>query len=542
MNKQFTATYSRVSTKEQAIDGLSLIKQGKDCRDFITKNESWELKFELVDDGYSGKDENRPNFQKLVSLIKEGKIDNLIVWATDRLFRNLQKQLGFYELLESHNVKLFSVKEPGIGGNNNKLYRNILGAFAEHERDMIKMRTIAGKRQAILQGEWQGASPYGYKQKKVDGKIIDGRLIIDSEKAKWVLKIFQLYSNGLSYGKVAKRLNELGVPTSKSWTKKEYSRQWGDSAIKKIICNDIYMGSTRLPHYADKAEQMTYKCPVIIEKELWEQANSIRKNKSEWVGESKYNYFYTNMIRCMRCGKKLYGETKMRGENFTKIAYSRRDKTCEGRGWCGSISERVLNRTILPSLHVLCLNPKAWQQFFAKDNTNKEELEGKIKEEKTIVSGFYRKLKLAEDSFLETLISKTSFRERKIELEGKVKAHLAIIGELEDKIKNSDERQVAKKIIQRRVLDITKDDGKDFFKKLAVFGFSLIDTVWVNCKEKRVMLTLKISSVPVLELDLGDSPLDTAELYNDPVIYNCYNNIYQGYLASDSKCVGDLHS
>ena len=128
--------YARVSTKGQARNGNSLTEQ----IERLTENGAAKIYI----DSYTGTELTRPEFNKLLSTIRDG--DTLIVTKLDRFARTAPDAANLIRELVNRNVKV-NVLNMGIADNSpmGKLMITILLAFAEFERDMIVERTSSGK-------------------------------------------------------------------------------------------------------------------------------------------------------------------------------------------------------------------------------------------------------------------------------------------------------------------------------------------------------------------------------------------------------------
>lgn len=104
--------YCRVSTDEQAQDGLSLDYQHSRIKAYA-ESQDWQLIDFYIDAGYSGKDTNRPEFQRMINDLQTGKADILIVLKLDRITRKQRDLLNLLEgLLEPSEIAFKSVQEP----------------------------------------------------------------------------------------------------------------------------------------------------------------------------------------------------------------------------------------------------------------------------------------------------------------------------------------------------------------------------------------------------------------------------------------------
>lgn len=139
------AIYLRVSAEEKAKDGYYGSKVQEDKLREFCKSHNLNLTDECiyVDDGYSGSSDvsERPGLQKLINDIKQGKIDTLVVYRLDRLFRNQRKLLDTLSLLTDHGVRFRSATEAfDTETPSGRLMLQILGSFAEHERNSVRER------------------------------------------------------------------------------------------------------------------------------------------------------------------------------------------------------------------------------------------------------------------------------------------------------------------------------------------------------------------------------------------------------------------
>lgn len=149
-----TAVYMRVSTDEQDISlqerEISLFLQSKGI-----------MEFKIYSDvGFSGKNDQRPEFKKLLNDCKTGQIEFLVVWKLDRLFRSLRHLLSFLDDLGAYKIKFAAVRDSvDLSTPAGELMAHMIGAFAQFERSLISQRTKAGMETKRLQGVHLGRKP-----------------------------------------------------------------------------------------------------------------------------------------------------------------------------------------------------------------------------------------------------------------------------------------------------------------------------------------------------------------------------------------------
>lgn len=183
------------------------------------------------DKGFSGKNMNRPSFKKMMSLIKKGGINRIIVYRIDRISRSIADFSGFWQILEKNGVDFLSVNErfdtsTPIG--RAMLY--IIMSFAQLERETIAERVRDNYYARLKRGVWTGGTPpLGFSPKHV---LINGKrasVLEANDDAEIVKKIFSCYYNGESLGGVAKKAALMCD-----------SRYWDGSAVSRILKNPVY--------------------------------------------------------------------------------------------------------------------------------------------------------------------------------------------------------------------------------------------------------------------------------------------------------------
>ncbi|MBA7517444.1 hypothetical protein ES705_09498 [subsurface metagenome] len=218
--------YARVSTEEQAKEGLSLEHQKAKIQQYASLH-NLKLVDVIVDKGKSGKDLSRQGIQEVISLSEEKFISHIIVYKMDRLTRNVFDLLYLVrEIFQPNKVEFHSITEKiDTETAMGKFFLLIMGGFAEMERDLISERTKAVLQYKIQKLEYVGSPPLGYIASPEGNKF----LTIDQREKDTVKRIFYLkrYKH-LSLGKIAKELNENKVLTKRGG-------KWYSGTIKLIL-------------------------------------------------------------------------------------------------------------------------------------------------------------------------------------------------------------------------------------------------------------------------------------------------------------------
>lgn len=148
------ALYARVSTLNQGQDtGLQL----EELRQ-VAAQRGWTVSAEYVDEGVSGTKTTRPALDRMLADAQAGRFDLLAVWKLDRLGRSLPHLLTVLDQLASNGVGFAAIRDAGIDTTTptGRLLLQLLGAFADYERSLIRERVLAGVRRAQASGKHCG--------------------------------------------------------------------------------------------------------------------------------------------------------------------------------------------------------------------------------------------------------------------------------------------------------------------------------------------------------------------------------------------------
>ena len=160
MDMKKVAIYARVSTGEQTVDN-QLIPLREYCQRM-----HFDGAGEYADEGYSGKDTKRPAFERLLADVRANKIDCVLVYKLDRIGRSLKHLLNLFEEFKSKGVEFISLTQSiNTSTPEGKMFWQMLGVFAEYERELIVARTLAGMDRARKQGKSLGR-PLGAKDSR----------------------------------------------------------------------------------------------------------------------------------------------------------------------------------------------------------------------------------------------------------------------------------------------------------------------------------------------------------------------------------------
>ncbi|OGI66209.1 hypothetical protein A2642_03475 [Candidatus Nomurabacteria bacterium RIFCSPHIGHO2_01_FULL_39_10] len=237
--------YVRVSTEEQAKEGISIDAQIDRCQAYC-KARGWQVFKIYTDAGYSAGTLSRPALKDLLEDARTKQLNILLVYKIDRFSRKLQDLISALEHLKAQNINFTSVTEQiDTTTAMGEAFFQIIGVFAQLERGMVKERVELAFDKKISTGELLNRAPLGYTYND------QRKLVINSTEAVIVKEIFQMAATGISYKDICAQFR---LPTSTYY---------------EIIKNPTYIGKIQ---YRNKLYQGTHK--PIIDESLFFQINN----------------------------------------------------------------------------------------------------------------------------------------------------------------------------------------------------------------------------------------------------------------------------
>lgn len=234
------AIYARQSIDKK--DSVSIETQVDECKKFCGTSKAVEV---YEDKGFSGKNTKRPQLQSLITDIKLGKIEKVIVYKLDRISRNIVDFYDLYAHMKKNECDFVSATESfDTSTPNGRLMMGILVSFAEMERENIKQRVKDNYYYRIHDGRWAGGpAPFGYKNTKINGfptlePIKDDLDVVKEAFFRYTVKKSSLFN-------VANELNSRGYKTVKD-------TNFSNISVRRMLKNPVYA-------IADKTLYMYFK-------------------------------------------------------------------------------------------------------------------------------------------------------------------------------------------------------------------------------------------------------------------------------------------
>ncbi len=226
-----TAIYARQSVDKK--DSISIEGQIDLCR----KECSGKKPRIFFDKGYSGKNTERPDFQRMMAAVKRGEIDKIIVYRLDRISRSISDFGRIWDTLKQHGAEFVSISEKfDTSSPVGRAMVYIIMVFAQLERETIAERVKDNYYQRAKLGAWMGGpAAFGFDLKRT---IMNGKkatMLVPNGNAVIVKEIFRRYAyTNISLGKISAQLTEANIPGIKRKT-------WDSVSISRILHNPSYV-------------------------------------------------------------------------------------------------------------------------------------------------------------------------------------------------------------------------------------------------------------------------------------------------------------
>jgi len=322
-NQKITALYCRLSLEDGGnAESMSISNQKLMLAEYAERNGMFQHEY-YVDDGYTGRNFNRPAFQRMIADIEAGKVGCVITKDLSRLGRNYIEAGSYIEIFfPKHNVRYIAITDGVDSLTRQEMditpFKNILNDM--YSRDISK-KVLAGRMTRSRQGKFCGGQPPLGLMRDPDD---NGHLIIDPETAPIIRRIYDLALDGMGCMKIAKQLMEEKVPISriKHGTDCDVNYySWGGSRISHILRNPFYKGA----HLVCRTHQKGIRSGTVdfIPREDWEIIDNCHEaiiTPQEWERVQEiidrrppimegnscpfYNLFH-GLVYCATCGKSM---------------------------------------------------------------------------------------------------------------------------------------------------------------------------------------------------------------------------------------------
>lgn len=328
------ALYPRVSSHEQ-VEGYSIGEQIERLTKYCEAMD-WDIYKIYTDPGYSGGDINRPGLQAMLTDIRDGKIDKVVVYKLDRLSRSQKDTMLLIEdEFLAHGVDFVSMSENfDTSTSFGRAMIGILAVFAQLERENIKERTMIGKEARAKEGKWHGGStePIGY-----DYDPATEELKINEFEAIQIQELYDLFLKGTPLRTIETMFKEKG------YTHKHGST-WDPKTMRRVMRNKVYLGYIKYRDEWYPGEQT----PIISE-EIYNKAVKLLDERADHFKQTgikpgAQTTYLGGLLYCKHCTGKYTKTTwpNRKGERlYFYGCYSRskkvkkmiKDPNCKNKYW-----------------------------------------------------------------------------------------------------------------------------------------------------------------------------------------------------------------
>ena len=506
-NEKITALYCRLSRDDELQgDSNSIIHQKEMLKKYADDNGHKNTEF-FVDDGYSGTNFNRPDWQRLMEMVNQDKVASIIVKDMSRLGRDYLK-VGYYtEILFPENEIRFIAINSGVDSANQQdsdftPFLNIINEWYAKDtskkiRAVIKAKSDAGKPTAPI-------PVYGYVKDPNDKY----HWLIDEEAAEIVKEIFHLAIKGNGPSKIASILTERKVLNATSYKKSKgipsthekdiIDPYWWDwSVVSDILSRQEYLGHTvnfKTGRKSYKNKKSFANPPskwiiikntheAIIDQETFDIVQRLKEGRKRTNTSMGDMPVLSGMLYCADCGKKLYvcrtKSLKPEAYYYCCSTYRKRQGQCSSHQIRISIIDRIVFADLKRHIDfarkhedefLKLVSSESMSQINKLINSFNKELSAsraRIEKLDSIIQSLY------EDK-LDGTISNERFKNMNENYEQEQTTLREKVLELEDKIKTYNEHSASTSIFMElvhkftRIDELTHELVREFIEKVII--------------------------------------------------------------------------
>ena len=376
------ALYIRLSKEDENEGPSESVTNQKSLLDEFVKKHRLAVYDVYVDDGWSGTNFDRPDFQRMIGDIEAGKINMVITKDLSRLGRDYI-MTGYYmeRYFPEKRVRYISLLDgidTGVESTANDItpFRAIMNDM--YAKD-ISRKIKSVKRDKQRKGQFIGGKPvYGYRMHPTE----KNKIVVDEEAAVVVRRIFAMALDGMSCRKIAAKLNEEGVPTPAAYAglpvpnPGPYTGLWSSERISEMLQNETYIGnmvqgrSVKISYKSKKCLKQDRENWVVVEGTHEPLIDTETFHKVRMLVDSRrhtrsrtYDFLLKGLIFCHECGYPLavLNRKNAAGEDvlyFVCRTYQRFTKA--GVCTCHSIKEKTVTDAVIAKVREVCeacLNP-----------------------------------------------------------------------------------------------------------------------------------------------------------------------------------------
>ena len=370
------ALYIRLSKEDENEGPSESVTNQKSLLNEFVQQHRLSVYDTYIDDGWSGTNFDRPDFQRMLGDIEDRKVNMVITKDLSRLGRDYimtghymeryfpEKQVRYISLLDGIDTGVEST------ANDITPFRAIMNDM--YAKD-ISRKIKSVKRDKQRKGQFIGGKPvYGYKMHPAE----KNKIVIDKGAAPTVRRIFGMALEGMSCRQIATQLNAEGVPTPAAYAglpvpkSGPYTGLWSSERISEMLQNETYIGnmvqgrSVKLSYKSRKCLHQARENWVVVEntheplidREAFEKAQVLVASRKHTRSRT-YDFLLKGLIFCHECGCPLavLNRKNAAGEDvlyFVCRTYQRFTKA--GVCTCHSIKEKTVTDAVTAKVREVC--------------------------------------------------------------------------------------------------------------------------------------------------------------------------------------------
>ena len=392
--------YARKSTDTEDKQVLSIEAQINELRQFAAREEL-NVVGEFIEKR-SAKIPGRPVFDAMLERIEAGEANGILAWHPDRLARNSVDGGRIIYLLDTGVIR--TLKFPTFRFESDpqgKFMLNIMFGQSKYYVDSLSENTKRGLREKVRRGEYPSIAPLGYLNDYRTKQII-----IDPERAPVMRQAFETYATGnVTFDHLREFFAAHGIRTRNG-------KLLARAHMSKIFANPFYYG-----HFYYAGEVHEGKHQAIISKEVFDKVQAVINRRWRWSpGEKKREPKpFMGLLRCGECGYGISAEIQ-KGHTYYRCSKKNKVRRCSQP----YIREEALNDEITALLKPFSV-PVEWAEYMLSriKEEKKQDTQSAMKlatQMRAEIEKINLRLKKLLDSFVDELIDRQMFMEKKAEL------------------------------------------------------------------------------------------------------------------------------
>ena len=383
-NAVIYARYSSHKQGEQSIEGqLTAAKAFAEAR-------GYKVIHEYIDRAMTGRNDNRDEFQQMLSDCAKKQFTVIIVWKVDRFGRNREEITFNKYRCKKHGVRVEYVAENMGDGPESVILESVLEGMAEYYSLQLSQNIRRGNRENAKKCKFTGGRvPLGYKLDK------DHSFVVDPDGAALVRRIYAMYAEGQTISEIIRQLNTEQLHTGQG-------NRFTNNSLRTVLKNEKYIGIYVFKPGTEDEVRIENGVPAIVDKDIYYRVQKLlsvnqRAPAARW---SKADYLLTNKLFCGSCGAMMVGEsgTSKTGTKYNYYLCSghKRGNTCQRK----AIRQDQIEPYVLEKAQQLIMDDEVitfivdnvWEYYERQDQTRDKvtALQGQLAEVEKAINNLMR--------------------------------------------------------------------------------------------------------------------------------------------------------